>query len=174
MHQTYKKLKNGFFGLFISSVKFLFSEILNFILAGRMGEAIELTNKLYPGLLEKDSNLLFALKCRQFVEMVNGTDCEVFQNSTDNQTSVIQSTKHFKKSNMNQNFEEWNHNCKNEEGSQFHLNGQLEEDVDMEDSTSSNLNSLNNSVASEKNNSNSNGFKHHSVDETMGMYNIIQ
>ena len=42
-----------------------------------MGEAIELTQQLYPGLLERDPNLLFMLKCRQFVEMVNGSDSEV-------------------------------------------------------------------------------------------------
>ena len=42
-----------------------------------MGEAIETTQQLYPGLLERDTNLLFMLKCRQFIEMVNGTDSEV-------------------------------------------------------------------------------------------------
>ena len=42
-----------------------------------MGEAIETTQKLYPGLLERNTNLLFMLKCRQFIEMVNGTDSEV-------------------------------------------------------------------------------------------------
>lgn len=42
-----------------------------------MGEAIETTQSLYPGLLEQNPNLLFILKCRQFVEMVNGTDSEV-------------------------------------------------------------------------------------------------
>ncbi len=42
-----------------------------------MGEAIETTQKLYPGLLERNTNLLFILKCRQFIEMVNGTDSEV-------------------------------------------------------------------------------------------------
>ena len=47
------------------------------VLAGRMGEAIETTQKLYPGLLERNANLLFMLKCRQFIEMVNGTDSEV-------------------------------------------------------------------------------------------------
>lgn len=41
-----------------------------------MGEAIETTQKLYPGLLEGNPNLLFLLRCRQFVEMVNGTDGE--------------------------------------------------------------------------------------------------
>lgn len=42
-----------------------------------MGEAIETTGRLYPGLLERNQNLLFLLKCRQFVEMVNGSDSEV-------------------------------------------------------------------------------------------------
>lgn len=51
--------------------------ILKLVLAGRMGEAIEHTRRLYPGLLEKDQNLLFMLKCRQFVEMVNGSDSEM-------------------------------------------------------------------------------------------------
>uniref|UniRef100_A0A672S833 Ran-binding protein 10-like n=1 Tax=Sinocyclocheilus grahami TaxID=75366 RepID=A0A672S833_SINGR len=51
--------------------------IQKLVLAGRVGEAIDATQQLYPGLLEHDPNLLFMLKCRQFVEMVNGTDSEV-------------------------------------------------------------------------------------------------
>ncbi|XP_035679367.1 ran-binding protein 9-like isoform X1 [Branchiostoma floridae] len=51
--------------------------IQKLVLAGRMGEAIDTTQSLYPGLLERNPNLLFVLKCRQFVEMVNGTDSEV-------------------------------------------------------------------------------------------------
>lgn len=51
--------------------------IQKLVLAGRMGEAIQTTQHLYPGLLEQNLNLLFMLKCRQFVEMVNGTDSEV-------------------------------------------------------------------------------------------------
>lgn len=42
-----------------------------------MGQAIEHTLRLYPGLLENNKNLLFMLKCRQFIEMVNGSDFEV-------------------------------------------------------------------------------------------------
>ncbi|KAG7275298.1 hypothetical protein CRUP_018272 [Coryphaenoides rupestris] len=53
------------------------SSYLKLVLAGRVGEAIEATEQLYPGLLEHNPNLLFMLKCRQFVEMVNGTDSEV-------------------------------------------------------------------------------------------------
>ncbi|XP_032436301.1 ran-binding protein 10 [Xiphophorus hellerii] len=51
--------------------------IQKLVLAGRVGEAIDATQQLYPGLLERNPNLLFMLKCRQFVEMVNGTDSEV-------------------------------------------------------------------------------------------------
>ncbi|XP_017321309.1 ran-binding protein 10 isoform X6 [Ictalurus punctatus] len=51
--------------------------IQKLVLEGRVGEAIEATHQLYPGLLERNPNLLFMLKCRQFVEMVNGTDSEV-------------------------------------------------------------------------------------------------
>ncbi|XP_053305700.1 ran-binding protein 10 isoform X2 [Spea bombifrons] len=51
--------------------------IQKLVLAGRVGEAIEATHQLYPGLLEHNPNLLFMLKCRQFVEMVNGSDSEV-------------------------------------------------------------------------------------------------
>lgn len=77
-----------------------------------MGEAIERTTRLYPGLLEHNQNLLFMLKCRQFVEMVNGSDIEVCPRaklgvyspsysstsprpSSPIQTSVIQSTKSY-------------------------------------------------------------------------------
>ncbi|XP_064640296.1 ran-binding protein 9-like [Lineus longissimus] len=51
--------------------------IQRLVLGGRMGEAIDTTQQLYPGLLERNANLLFMLKCRQFIEMVNGTDSEV-------------------------------------------------------------------------------------------------
>ncbi|XP_050797548.1 ran-binding protein 9 isoform X4 [Gopherus flavomarginatus] len=51
--------------------------IQKLVLAGRMGEAIETTQQVYPSLLERNPNLLFALKVRQFIEMVNGTDSEV-------------------------------------------------------------------------------------------------
>lgn len=76
-----------------------------------MGEAIEKTSRLYPGLLECNQNLLFMLKCRQFVEMVNRSDMVVCRcsnqpskkfsfNSSPRpnspiQTSVIQSTKNY-------------------------------------------------------------------------------
>ena len=55
----------------------LIAGIQKLVLAGRMGEAIETTQQLYPGLLERNANLLFMLKCRQFIEMVNGSDSEV-------------------------------------------------------------------------------------------------
>lgn len=51
--------------------------IQRLVLDGRMGEAIDKTQQLYPTLLDQNRNLLFMLKCRQFIEMVNGTDSEV-------------------------------------------------------------------------------------------------
>ncbi|XP_045778076.1 ran-binding protein 9 isoform X1 [Maniola jurtina] len=50
--------------------------ISKLVLSGRIGEAIEATRRLYPSLLERDHELLFLLKCRQFVEMVNGSDSQ--------------------------------------------------------------------------------------------------
>lgn len=47
------------------------------VINGRMGKAIEHTMKSYPTVLESNLNLLFTLKCRQFVEMVNGSDFDV-------------------------------------------------------------------------------------------------
>ncbi|KAJ8272923.1 hypothetical protein GJAV_G00095020 [Gymnothorax javanicus] len=52
-------------------------KIQKLVLSGRMGEAIEMTQQLYPNLLERNPDLLFMLKVRQFIEMVNGTDSEV-------------------------------------------------------------------------------------------------
>lgn len=47
------------------------------ILNGQISESIDLTRKLFPGILENNPNLLFALKIRQFIEMVNGCDAEM-------------------------------------------------------------------------------------------------
>ena len=60
-----------------TSCCFFVSGIQKLVLAGRIGEAIETTQTLYPGLLERNPNLLFLLKCRQFVEMVSGCDSDV-------------------------------------------------------------------------------------------------
>lgn len=46
-------------------------------MSGKMSQAIEHTLESYPGLLENNKNLWFMLKCRQFIEMVNGSDVEV-------------------------------------------------------------------------------------------------
>ena len=51
--------------------------IQKLILAGRISEAIDTTQSLYPSLLDRNPNLFFQLKCRQFIEMVNGCDGEV-------------------------------------------------------------------------------------------------
>lgn len=56
---------------------YIYTEIVKLVMSGRMGLAIEHTQRTYPGVLESNLNLLFMLKCRQFVEMVNGSDFEV-------------------------------------------------------------------------------------------------
>jgi len=48
--------------------------IQKLVLSGRMGEAIAMTNRLYPLFLQKNPSLHFMLKIRQFIEMVAGCD----------------------------------------------------------------------------------------------------
>ncbi|CAF4466283.1 unnamed protein product, partial [Rotaria magnacalcarata] len=54
--------------------------IQHLILDGRTTDAIEKTRELFPTLLN-DKNLLFVLKVRQFIEMVNGTESEIRKKS---------------------------------------------------------------------------------------------
>lgn len=141
-----------------------------------MGEAIEVTSRLYPGLLEKDPDLLFALKCRQFVEMVNGSDSEVCQsNGNPNQTSVIQSTKAYTKSTTG-SVEEMNINntMNGTSGPQF-VNGQIEDDVDMEESSNVNaINGIKNSTGYQNGNLDANGYKcQNGEDVDMGESSIV-
>ncbi len=49
-------------------------DIQRLVLAGRMGEAIGMTEKLYPTLLHNKPELRFMLRVRQFIEMVSGCD----------------------------------------------------------------------------------------------------
>lgn len=141
-----------------------FTEILKLVLAGRMGEAIELTSRLYPDLLEENPNLMFALKCRQFVEMVNGSDSEVCQSANENQTSVIQSTKAYTKASANGIVDEMNLNntingsTTNEQQQQF-INGQIEDDVDMEENTINSVNGVKSTNGYQNGSASSNGFK---------------
>lgn len=129
-----------------------------------MGEAIELTSRLYPDLLEENPNLMFALKCRQFVEMVNGSDSEVCQSANENQTSVIQSTKAYTKASANGIVDEMNLNntingsTTNEQQQQF-INGQIEDDVDMEENTINSVNGVKSTNGYQNGSASSNGFK---------------
>ncbi|CAK8675314.1 ran-binding protein 10-like [Clavelina lepadiformis] len=52
-------------------------KIQQLVLTGRLGEAIETTQQLFPGLLARNPNLMFRLKVRQFIEIINGTESEV-------------------------------------------------------------------------------------------------
>jgi uncharacterized Zn finger protein len=55
------------------------------VLDGHIGEAIDVTYQLFPGILERNPNLLFALKVRQFIEMVANLNSA---KSTDNTRSI--------------------------------------------------------------------------------------
>lgn len=46
-------------------------------MSGRISEAIDTTQNLYPGLFDRNKKLFFKLKCRQFIEMINGCDGEI-------------------------------------------------------------------------------------------------
>ena len=74
-------------------------KIQKLVLMGRIGEAIETTDQFFPGLLAKNPNLLFLLKVRQFIEMINGTDSEVRNltrklSASSTYTSPVTSPKH--------------------------------------------------------------------------------
>lgn len=49
-------------------------KIQGLVLNGQLGEAIELTLKLFPGVLEQNPNILFALKIREFIEMISNAN----------------------------------------------------------------------------------------------------
>lgn len=84
--------------VFSSATKQPFSENVNHIkqrlriqrlvLNGQIGEAINLTNKLYPSVLRDNQSLLFALKCRQFIEMVRLAHSTSKKKSTSNNGSI--------------------------------------------------------------------------------------
>jgi hypothetical protein len=65
--------------------------IQHLILDGRTTDAIEKTRELFPTLLN-DTNLLFVLKVRQFIEMINGTKSEICQKSGSCPLSTSSST----------------------------------------------------------------------------------
>ena len=61
-------------GIFNKLLTNLILGIQKLVLNGNLGEAIDLTYQLFPGILERNSNLLFALKVRQFIEMINSSN----------------------------------------------------------------------------------------------------
>lgn len=58
--------------------------IQHLILEGHTTDAIEKTKELFPTLLN-NKNLLFTLKVRQFIEMINGTESEISSPSVSSQ-----------------------------------------------------------------------------------------
>ncbi|XP_077298585.1 ran-binding protein M isoform X1 [Arctopsyche grandis] len=172
----------------ISSIKNR-QRILKLVLAGRMGEAIESARRLYPNLLEQNQNLLFMLKCRQFVEMVNGSDSEmcvsriggVSDIGSGGQTSVILHTNsnaspthnHSTKEELNNqtNIAMNGTNCDSEIIKISHSPTTVVEDnssdVEMESSSNS-TNGLSSSASNGTNGSvSSNGYQSHRISTTL-------
>ncbi|CAF1382552.1 unnamed protein product [Rotaria sp. Silwood1] len=79
--------------------------IQNLILEGHTTDAIEKTKELFPTLLN-NKNLLFVLKVRQFIEMINGTESEIPKPSISSQitnTSLLNHIDHSNSSYSNEN-----------------------------------------------------------------------
>ncbi|CAF2562292.1 unnamed protein product [Rotaria sp. Silwood2] len=79
--------------------------IQNLILDGHTTDAIEKTKELFPTLLN-NKNLLFVLKVRQFIEMINGTESEISKPSITSQitnSSLINHKNHSNSSCSNKN-----------------------------------------------------------------------
>lgn len=168
----------------LSSIKTR-QKILRLVMSGRMGLAIEHTLRSYPGLLEANQNLMFMLKCRQFVEMVNGSDFENCANrSAANpvQTSVIQSTKAYQNGSKNgngqiitDNLSENNlNNFDNSESVTESTKNNNHDDVQLNNqiNTSNNVTDYNNDVEMENGhitngNSSKNGNTDHNVNDAV-------
>ena len=58
--------------------------IQQLVLSGRIEQAIRVTDKLYPDVLQNNPNLKFALKCRQFIEMIDGANRSSAKSSENN------------------------------------------------------------------------------------------
>lgn len=52
------------------------NRIQQLVMSGKISEAIKLTNCICPNLLQDNPKLLFALKCRQFVELISGAESD--------------------------------------------------------------------------------------------------
>ena len=77
-------------------------------MSGNLEEAIELTYQLFPGILERNKNLLFALKVRQFIEMINNANAmnnaSIDEDGTDDQENAdFSATNHNTASNPTNN-----------------------------------------------------------------------
>jgi hypothetical protein len=69
------------------------NRIQQYVLSGRISEAIKLTNRLCPNMLQNNPNLMFALKCRQFVELIGGAESDYqpifnYTDSNDNEPTI--------------------------------------------------------------------------------------
>lgn len=71
------------------------NKIQQLVLNGKISEAIRLTNCLCPSLLQDNPNLLFALKCRQFIELIGGAESDCQQTKFDNKITSNENDQKF-------------------------------------------------------------------------------
>lgn len=69
----------------------IITEIQQLVLTGQISEALRLVNSSYPGLLESHKELLFKLKCQQFVEMLVGNDSKELYEQAGSPTTSLHS-----------------------------------------------------------------------------------
>ena len=70
---------------------YVIAEIQQLVLSGQISEALRLVYSSYPGLLETRKELLFRLKCQQFVEMLVGNDSKELYEQTSSPTTSLHS-----------------------------------------------------------------------------------
>lgn len=69
----------------------LITGIQQLVLTGQISEALRLVYSSYPGLLESNKELLFRLKCQQFIEMLIGNDSRELYEQTGSPTTSLHS-----------------------------------------------------------------------------------
>lgn len=65
------------------------NRIQQLVRSGKISEAIKMTNCLCPNLLQNNPNLLFALRCRQFIELISGAESDFQSNINFNLNDIV-------------------------------------------------------------------------------------
>jgi hypothetical protein len=123
------------------------------VLNGDLEEAINLTYQLFPGILERNKNLLFALKVRQFIEMINNA----------------QTTNHSSDMNEEENENEDEDEEEDDANNSNHENQDINKNKIAKNSIESNSNVLNNNININNNNTNNNTTTNNNNNKSNGI-----